>query len=378
MSRFRDQLAPDARRVPRRRRRARRRPAAARRERPRHGRAHAGEARAGAGHRRQLQRARQLLAERGGRARLRRRGSSPRTARPTRRLLQSYNVDPNANSGFFLVNADGIVTAGVLLRPGTIGTQFDPSGMGARSSSSSRRKPAVALPVASNGLHDRTAELRLRRRDHRTRPSEAPCAARSSSRPRSPRRRRSSSRSSSSPRHEPSSAAWFFIDSRGAGRRVDPGHRARASRSRTTKYLTDADRARRPSATASCSSPTSRALGWRVVFREDHCAVRARPVRSAAAGRAHPRAAAVRGRADPGRRPGPAAACSRARRNGGCASSPGRRPSSSRSSRTSCARRSPACSGSCRRRSTTGPISVTGSGSTPCGARSRTLAACRR
>ncbi len=70
-------------------------------------------------------------------------------------LLNSYNIDPNALSGYFLLDAQDTLTAGVLLRPGRLGTLFNPPGW-ATAKTALTSAPAVVLPVTSSGL---TTEL---------------------------------------------------------------------------------------------------------------------------------------------------------------------------------------------------------------------------
>ncbi len=69
--------------------------------------------------------------------------------------LNTFAVDPDALSGTFLVDADDTVTNGVLLRPGMLGSHFDPPGW-AKAKAALATTPAVVLPVTSSGL---TTEL---------------------------------------------------------------------------------------------------------------------------------------------------------------------------------------------------------------------------
>jgi signal transduction histidine kinase len=69
--------------------------------------------------------------------------------------LKTFSVDPNALSGSFLVDANDTVTNGVLLRPGRLGSKFDPPGW-AKAKAALASSPAVVLPVAKSGL---TTEL---------------------------------------------------------------------------------------------------------------------------------------------------------------------------------------------------------------------------
>ena len=71
------------------------------------------------------------------------------------RVLESYAVDPNAQSGLFLINADDVVTDGVLLRPGKLGSKFATAGW-AQAKRQLATQAAVVLPVSKSGL---TTEL---------------------------------------------------------------------------------------------------------------------------------------------------------------------------------------------------------------------------
>ncbi len=70
-------------------------------------------------------------------------------------ILKNYAVDATAQSGFFLVNADGIVTSGILLRTGAVGTPAWPGGW-ASLKARLGREDATVLPVSTKGL---TTEL---------------------------------------------------------------------------------------------------------------------------------------------------------------------------------------------------------------------------
>ena len=71
------------------------------------------------------------------------------------KVLATYNVDKNAQSGFFLIDAHNRVTNGVLLRPGRLGSIFDPPGW-AKARRQLETEPSTVLPVSSSGL---TTEL---------------------------------------------------------------------------------------------------------------------------------------------------------------------------------------------------------------------------
>lgn len=69
--------------------------------------------------------------------------------------LEAFAVDPEAISGFFLVDATGKITNGVLLRPGRLGSKLDPAGW-AELRHTLASEPAVVLPVTTDGV---TTEL---------------------------------------------------------------------------------------------------------------------------------------------------------------------------------------------------------------------------
>ena len=69
--------------------------------------------------------------------------------------LKTFAIDPEALSGTFLVDAHNTVTNGVLLRPGMLGSTFDPPGW-EKAKAALASSPAVVLPVASSGV---TTEL---------------------------------------------------------------------------------------------------------------------------------------------------------------------------------------------------------------------------
>lgn len=69
--------------------------------------------------------------------------------------LKTFAIDPDALSGTFLVNDKDVVTNGVLLRPGKLGSTFDPPGW-AKAKAALASSPAVVLPVSKAGV---TTEL---------------------------------------------------------------------------------------------------------------------------------------------------------------------------------------------------------------------------
>jgi signal transduction histidine kinase len=196
-------------------------------------------------------------------------GASPWELKPgsqaDQAVLHTFDVDPNAKSGFFLIDGNDTITSGILLRPGLIGTRY--TGLGwDKEKAQLATKAAVVLPVTTRGL---TTEL----------PSYAFVVA---IRGKSPSTIRGAlvleqALTDSSPfqqeivqlgKHGHSTAAWMFVDSSGSvvattlsqglGLPVEDRH-----------YLTvragQTDIGRRIVFTADVPS-----LGWRVVFREDH------------------------------------------------------------------------------------------------------------
>jgi signal transduction histidine kinase len=130
-----------------------------------------------------------------------------------RSTLKAFAIDPDALSGTFLVDAHDTVTNGVLLRPGMLGSKFDPPGW-EKAKAELASTPAVVLPVADSGV---TTEL----------PSYAFAVAIRGSSPTSVRGAfvfeqaltsdspfSQEIRSLAGGRH--SSAAWRFLDSNGA------------------------------------------------------------------------------------------------------------------------------------------------------------------
>jgi len=69
--------------------------------------------------------------------------------------LSAFALDPEAISGFFLVDADDTITSGVLLRPSRLGSKYEPSEW-AEVRRSLASAPAVVLPVTNAGV---TTEL---------------------------------------------------------------------------------------------------------------------------------------------------------------------------------------------------------------------------
>ena len=74
---------------------------------------------------------------------------------PDQTVLDTFAIDPEALSGFFLVDGQDSVTAGELLRPGRIGSTYAPQGW-EDAKAELADVPAVVLPVEPEGL---TTEL---------------------------------------------------------------------------------------------------------------------------------------------------------------------------------------------------------------------------
>jgi signal transduction histidine kinase len=179
-------------------------------------------------------------------------------------VLNSYNLDPTAQSGYFLVDSSGNVTDGVLLRPGKLGAKFDPPGFQRAKPQLAGQNPVI-LPVTAHGfttelpsydfvipIVDKTSgtlrgELVAEQVVTATSPFEQEI--------------------SQLAEHDPSSAAWFFIDSRGTvvAATTDTGL-GKAVENRAylagPTGLSDIG----PKLVIAADIPS---LGWRVVFRED-------------------------------------------------------------------------------------------------------------
>jgi signal transduction histidine kinase len=194
-------------------------------------------------------------------------GASPWELKPhssrDEAVLHTFDLDPNAKSGFFLIDGTGTITDGILLSPGSLGTRYSPwPSLMTRLATT----PAVVLPVTTHGL---TTGL----------PSYAFVVAIRGKTPTSVRGALvlEQALTSSSPfqqeiaqlgKHNPSSAAWFFLDSSGSvvattlssglglpveDKRYITGHTGQSDLGKRIVFTDDVP-----------------ALGWRVVFREDH------------------------------------------------------------------------------------------------------------
>jgi signal transduction histidine kinase len=179
------------------------------------------------------------------------------------KTLNTYNADPNAQSGFFLVDANDTITAGVLLRPGKLGGKFAPADWSSTKAQLAT-KPSLVMPVSTNGL---TTEL----------PSYDFVVAIRGSSPTSLRGAlvfEAALTSTSSFEQEiqqlgqrgASSSAWFFIDSKGSvvASTLDTGLGAPVEDKRyLTAHAGQSDIGNKIVFTADVP-----AVGWRVVFRE--------------------------------------------------------------------------------------------------------------
>ncbi len=74
---------------------------------------------------------------------------------PDQQMLAAYAIDPDAVSGNFLIDERDVITAGVLLRPGMLGSRFAPADW-ARAKARLASEPAIVLPVQRRGV---TTEL---------------------------------------------------------------------------------------------------------------------------------------------------------------------------------------------------------------------------
>jgi signal transduction histidine kinase len=180
-------------------------------------------------------------------------------------VLQTFNrLVPNAKSGFFLIDGRDRVTAGVLLRPGRLGSTFAPPGW-EQAKGALATKGAAILPVTTSGF---TTEL----------PSYAFViairgATRGSVRGALVAEQALTSDSAFSLEiaqlrdKKAATAAWYFLDSNGAivattdtaglGQRID-------DRRYVTSHAGMTDIGHHIVATADVP-----ALGWRVAFKED-------------------------------------------------------------------------------------------------------------
>ena len=180
------------------------------------------------------------------------------------KVLDTFAVDPNAQSGFYLIDAHDVITAGILLRPGQLGARFAPAGW-EQAKGQLASNSVVVLPVASSGL---TTELPsydfvIAIRGAGTSSVRGALVFEQALTNTSPFQQEIAQLGT----HGASSAAWFFLDSQGSvvatTRTSGLGHAVEDRR-----YITApsglSDIGRRIVVTADVP-----ALGWRVVFRED-------------------------------------------------------------------------------------------------------------
>lgn len=178
--------------------------------------------------------------------------------------LEAFNVNPDARSGYFLIDGNDRVTTGILLQPGALGSTYAPPGW-AEVKQRLATVPATLLPVTSNGL---TTEL----------PSYAFAVAIRGEQPNSVRGAliAEAALTEDSPfqqeiaqlaAKDATTAAWYFVDSTGAVvASTDPA--VLGGPVEDPRYL---------SAPAGRSDVGSRivvagdipSLGWRVIFRQD-------------------------------------------------------------------------------------------------------------
>jgi signal transduction histidine kinase len=181
-----------------------------------------------------------------------------------KQVLNSYNVDPNAQSGFFLVNSSGTITTGVLLRPGKLGSKFDPPAL-QQVKAKLAADSAVVLPVSNNGS---TTELPsydfvVPIIDPNTKTLRGELVLEQAVTASSSFEKEISQLA----QHDPSSAAWFFIDSNGTvvASTTDSGLGKPVE---NHQYLTGPSGLSDigPKLVIAADIPS---LGWRVIFRED-------------------------------------------------------------------------------------------------------------
>ena len=179
-------------------------------------------------------------------------------------VLHTFDVDPNAKSGFFLIDAQDRITDGILLRPGKLGSRFAPDGW-AKAKAGLATGPIAILPVSSSGL---TTELpsytfAVAIRNARTQAIRGALVFEQALTTASPFQQEIVQLAD----RKASSAAWFFVDSGGSivattqvtslGKKVED-----------QRYLT-APAGMRDIDKRIVFTADVPALGWRVVFRED-------------------------------------------------------------------------------------------------------------
>jgi signal transduction histidine kinase len=180
------------------------------------------------------------------------------------KVLNSYNVDPNVQSGFFLINSQDMVTTGVLLRPGAAGSKFDPPGWArAKSQLENPEMTSIVLPVSRSGL---TTELPV---------YDFVVGIRDSSGHLRGALVAEQAVTNSSPFQQeifqlglkaPSTAAWFFVDGRGSV--VATSRPARLGQHIDPQYLKVSSGPAHIGKLIVFSAPVP-SLHWHVVFLEE-------------------------------------------------------------------------------------------------------------
>jgi signal transduction histidine kinase len=181
------------------------------------------------------------------------------------KILNSYNVNPSAQSGFFLINKDDIITDGILLRNGYgVGSKFTVPGWQAAKARLS--SGPVILPVARRSYTTElpTYDFVIPITDATTKAVRGALVLESAITSQSAFEQEIRQLSA----HDPSSAAWFFIDDRGSvvASTTDTGL---GNRVEDPRYLTAPTGLTNigPRLVIIASVP---ALHWRVVFRENN------------------------------------------------------------------------------------------------------------
>jgi signal transduction histidine kinase len=178
--------------------------------------------------------------------------------------LQAFNVNPQARSGFFLIDGNDRVTGGVLLRSGAVGSRYEPPGW-AEVKQKLTTAPAAVLPVTQNGL---TTDL----------PSYAFAVAIRGDTPTSVRGaliaeaalvEDSSFQQEIAQLAEPSAstAAWYFVDTTGVVVAATDAA-ALGTAVEDPRYLS-VPTGRSDVADLIVVAGDIPAIGWRVVFRQD-------------------------------------------------------------------------------------------------------------
>jgi signal transduction histidine kinase len=128
-------------------------------------------------------------------------------------VLDTYNIDKNATSGFYLINSADKVTEGILLRKGMVGSTFDPPGW-EKAKQQLATMSLVFLPVTQSGKTTELPSYDLVVAIRGATPTSVRGALvfESAVTERSPFQQEISHLAE----RAASTAAWFFIDSRGS------------------------------------------------------------------------------------------------------------------------------------------------------------------